>query len=61
MSWDPYLFWGGWAHRSRACISLAWDPSGVGGPRVLELCSYCIGYGINPIPYMLCQVLIHIY
>ena len=33
----------------------------VGGPRVLELCSCCIGYGINPIPYMLCQGLINIY
>ena len=27
-----------------------------GGPAGCELCSYCIGYGINPIPYMLCQV-----
>jgi len=33
MSWDPFCFWGGWAHRSRACIDFGWDPSGWVGPK----------------------------
>ena len=52
----------GWVGPSFASLyRFCLGPLGVGGPAGRELCSYCIGYGINPIPYMLCQVLINIY
>ena len=53
------LGWVGPEFASTTCNCLG--PLGVGGPKGHELCSYCIGYGINPIPYMLCQGLINIY
>ena len=59
----PFAFGVGGPIVREHCISIVWDPLGVGGPAGHELCSYCIGYGINPIlpKYMLCQGLINIW
>jgi len=37
--WDPFLFWGGWAHSLQAQLVVVWDPSGWVGP---ELTSYVV-------------------